>query len=144
MADIFVLRLPATPVKKVGATHVRGKSFAGGTAARWGNAKKPTDRKENSMSNETGLPILVVSYRADQYDAVRAFALDAFFFEQTFRQWKAIKDKTVRLLIRDGVDICEVDFDHTAFVRWAIARNVQSTQQTRIAFCAELVSRNKH
>lgn len=95
------------------------------------------------MCNETGLPILVVAYRADQYDAVKAFALDAFFFEHTFRQWKAIKDKTVRLLIRDGVDICEVDFDHTAFVRWAIARNVQSTQQTRIAFCAEIVSRYK-
>ena len=118
----------------------------GGTVSncRGRRQNKPTARKGKSMQNETGMPILVVCYRENQYDAVRAFALDKIFFERTFQSWKMLVEDTVQRLIEEGESVCFVDFDHSAFVDWAVARNVQSTQQSRIAYCAELLSKARH
>ena len=97
------------------------------------------------MKDDASSPeIVVVWYRANQYAAVRAFAEDAVRMEKTFQEWKVLSEKTVNQLISEGKRVRKVDFDHTAFMTWAAARNVQSTQQTRIAFCVEIASRNKH
>ena len=83
------------------------------------------------MKNDVNTPIIVIAwYRSDEYDAVRASALDAFSLEKTF--------------ISEGKIVRKVDFDYAAFVRWASAHKVQSTQQTRIAFCVEIASGDKH
>lgn len=122
-----------------------GRSKMGGTVSNCREKRQtPTARKGKSMQNEIGMPILVVCYRENQYDAVRAFALDKIFFERTFQSWKMLVEDTVQRLIDEGESVCFVDFDHKAFVDWAVARNVQSTQQSRIAYCAELLSKARH
>lgn len=97
------------------------------------------------MKDDLNTPIIVIAwYRPDEYDAVRASALDAFSLEKTFKEWQVTADKAVNLLISEGKIVRKVDFDNTAFVRWASAHKVQSTQQTRIAFCVEIASGDKH
>lgn len=97
------------------------------------------------MKDDASSPeIVVVWYRANQYAAVRAFAEDAVRMEKTFQEWKVLADEAVNQLISKGKRVRKVDFDHTAFMAWVASRNVHSTQQTRIDFCVEIASRNKH
>lgn len=86
--------------------------------------------------------VVVVWYRPDQYAAVRTFAADSARMEKTFQEWKLLADKSVEELVRQGNTVRKVDFDHAAFIRWAAAHKVKSTQQSRIAFCTEIATRN--
>ena len=142
----YLFRVMRHTVKSELVPPTRGGSFKmGGTVSNCREKRQtPTARKGKSMQNEIGMPILVVCYRENQYDAVRAFALDKIFFERTFQSWKMLVEDTVQRLIEEGESVCFVDFDHKAFVDWAVARNVQSTQQSRIAYCAELLSKARH
>lgn len=86
--------------------------------------------------------VAVVWYRPDEYAAVRAFAADTDRMEKTFQEWKVFADEAVKASEIAGVPVKRVDFDHAAFMRWASARNVQSTQQTRIQWAVERASAN--
>lgn len=97
------------------------------------------------MKDDLNTPIIMIaSYRPDEYDAVRTSALDAFSLDKTFKEWQVKSNKAVNLLISEGKIVRKVDFDNAHFVRWASAHKVQSTQQTRIAFCVEIASGDKH
>ncbi|PRD42092.1 hypothetical protein C5748_18225 [Phyllobacterium phragmitis] len=86
--------------------------------------------------------VVVAWYRPEQYAAVRAFAADADRMEKTFQEWKIFADEAVNAAKSTGKAVIKVDFDHTAFMRWASTHNVHSTQQTRIQFCIEIATRN--
>ena len=86
--------------------------------------------------------VVVVWYRANEYAAVRALAADADRMEKTFQEWKVFADETVRSHEAAGRTVWKVHFDNTAFMRWASARNVQSTDQSRIDRCSQKVGRS--
>ena len=86
--------------------------------------------------------VVLVWYRADQYAAVRALAADADRMEKTFQEWKILADEAFATAVRSGIPVKRVDFDNAAFMRWTSARNVQSTQQTRIQWAVEQASAN--
>lgn len=86
--------------------------------------------------------VAVVWYRPNEYAAVRSFAADADRMEKTFQEWKVLADKAVKAAEGTGIPVKRVDFDHSAFMRWARARNVQSTYETRTQWAVERASAN--
>lgn len=86
--------------------------------------------------------IIVCWYRAEEYAAVRLMAADIVRMEKTFHEWKTIADEAFAQFAADGYDIRKVDFDHAAFLRWASARKVDSTYETRLEWCREIFLRN--
>jgi hypothetical protein len=127
----------------IGCPHEEGKDYPLGEdcpqCPYWANRDRWTGELVEEKDRKPKLVTGCAWYRAEQWDRLREISADRDRLEQTYEEWVANAEESLRNMRKAGIYAKKIDVDVEELLMWCEARGQEVDGEARAAYAADML-----